>query len=158
MTPQEAPSAGASPTPAGSAAGGLVVQPGDASPSPVPTAQATATPAAVPHSTVARRSPGRVITLTWYCNATHPEVRRSRCRAGYPDRPGVDDLYAGVSPDLSHLRGEVITVCRIDGGCVVVRVIDCNCKASRAIDLYADAFAQIAALTLGRLTNGGTYR
>jgi len=34
---------------------------------------------------------------------------------------------------------------------VVVKIIDCNCQAHGSIDLFADAFQQLAPLSAGRL-------
>jgi hypothetical protein len=59
-------------------------------------------------------------------------------------------LYAAISPDLDFLRGRTISVC-YGASCVVVEVRDCNCQATRAVDLYADAFEQLAPLSAGRL-------
>jgi hypothetical protein len=33
----------------------------------------------------------------------------------------------------------------------MVTVIDCNCQATRSIDLYADAFGAISPLSAGRI-------
>jgi expansin (peptidoglycan-binding protein) len=62
----------------------------------------------------------------------------------------TDGLYAAISPDLGFLRGRAISVCS-GASCVVVTVIDCNCQATKAVDLYADAFRQLAPLSAGRL-------
>lgn len=74
----------------------------------------------------------------------------SRCTRGYPDVAG-DQLFAAISPDLRWL-GDRVKVCRVDNGlCVTVAVIDCDCQATRGIDLYADAFAHLGPLTSGRI-------
>lgn len=86
---------------------------------------------------------------TWYCNADPARGPLSRCTRGHPDGPGLD-LYAAVSPDLAELRGQQIRVC-LAARCVVVRAIDCVCSAQAAVDLYADAFAVLAPLSVGRL-------
>lgn len=77
---------------------------------------------------------------TWYCLAG-----RSRC-----PRSAQNGLYAAISPDLEWLRGKDIRVC-YKSSCVVVRVIDCNCQATRAVDLFADAFMRLAPLSRGRI-------
>jgi hypothetical protein len=119
------------------------------SPTPTPTPDPTATPRPKPRATP-RPQPAPVVSLetshsvdgtaTWYCLAG-----RSRCSVG---RTG--GLYAAISPDLDFLRGRVISVCS-GASCVVVTVIDCNCQATRAVDLYADAFRVLAPLSAGRL-------
>lgn len=77
---------------------------------------------------------------TWYCLAGV-----SKCH--YAASGG---LYAAISPDLAHLRGKTLTV-RYGQQSVRVKVIDCNCEAYRAIDLYADAFRRLAPLSVGRM-------
>lgn len=136
--------------------GGSGSTPGAAVPFPPSPAAASAQPTAsvavpVPDSapTSATRTTsasGHSVTGTFYCRSG-----LSRCTRGYPDRPGIADLYAAISPDLSRLRGKAVTVCRL-GRCVTVRIIDCNCQATKAIDLYADAFSQLASLKLGRIS------
>ena len=111
-----------------------------ASPSPVPSPRR----AAVPGSSLR-------LSATFYCNADARRGPLSRCTRGYPDRRGVSDLYAAISPDLVHLRGKVLDVWR-GSAHVRVKVVDCNCAARMAIDLYADAFARLAPLSLGRIT------
>jgi hypothetical protein len=59
-------------------------------------------------------------------------------------------LYAAISPDLASLRGKRVRAC-YRGSCVVVKIIDCNCQATRSIDLFADAFRKLAPLSAGRL-------
>lgn len=118
-----------------------------------PSVGPTATVAAFPGSSPAparTTTPGRPslrLSATYYCRAGV-----SRCTRGYPDRRGVADLFAAISPDLRYLRGRQVSVCRPGGSCVSVRIIDCNCAATRAIDLYADAFARLAPLSLGRIS------
>jgi hypothetical protein len=117
----------------------------DAATTPTPPPTVAASPQPTRH--------GRVSVsgfATWYCNSDPRRGRVSRCRAGYPDRPGVADLYAGVSPDLARFRGELADVCWHDR-CVRVRVIDCDCQAVDSIDLYADAFERLAPLSRGRI-------
>lgn len=87
------------------------------------------------------------IRATWYCNATHPEVRRSPCTAGHPDVAG-EQLLAAVTPDLARLRGHLLEVCR-GALCVTVRAIDCDCRTTHSIDLYADAAARLDLLSRG---------
>lgn len=77
---------------------------------------------------------------TWYCLAGV-----SKCHYA-----ASNGLYAAISSDLAYLRGKTITV-RYGTRSVVVKVIDCNCEAHRAIDLYADAFRQLAPLEVGRM-------
>lgn len=84
------------------------------------------------------------VAATWYCLAGV-----SRCTVGHPD-VGGDQLYAAISPDLSYMRGRLVQVCRA-GSCIRVRVIDCNCQAVHAIDLYSDAFKHLAPLSAGRI-------
>lgn len=87
---------------------------------------------------------GIQLSATYYCLAGS-----SRCTVGHPDVAGLQ-LYAAISPDLAYLRGRSITVWYGERH-VTVTVIDCNCQAHRAIDLYADAFRQLAPLSLGRI-------
>ena len=79
-------------------------------------------------------------TATWYCLPG-----TSRCHRGYPS-----GLYAAISPDLWRLYGQRVRVC-YRTRCVTVKIIDCNCQAHRAIDLYADAFRKLAPLSAGRI-------
>ena len=119
------------------------------SPTPTPTPSPTASPRPTPRATP-RPQPAPAVSLetshsvegtaTWYCLPG-----RSRCSVG---RTG--GLYAAISPDLDFLRGRAISVCS-GASCVVVTVIDCNCQATRAVDLYADAFRVLAPLSAGRL-------
>lgn len=110
----------------------------------------------LPSSVGAPPSPSAVsVRGTWYCNADPTRGPLSRCTRGYPDGPGPD-LFAAVSPDLAHLRGQAIRVC-LAARCVDVRAIDCMCSGRAAVDLYADAFEALAPLWVGRLY-GGTVR
>lgn len=59
-------------------------------------------------------------------------------------------LYAAITPDLGFLRGELVSV-RYGASTVVVRIVDCNCQATRSIDLFADAFSRLAPLSAGKL-------
>lgn len=79
-------------------------------------------------------------TATWYCG--------SRCTRGYPG-----GLYAAAGSELrtGAWRGRRVTVCAGER-CVRVTLIDtCACKGERIIDLYADAFRQLAPLSRGVL-------
>jgi expansin (peptidoglycan-binding protein) len=51
---------------------------------------------------------------------------------------------------MAYLRGKDVSVC-YGASCVVVRVIDCDCQAINAIDLYSDAFMVLAPLSRGRI-------
>ena len=114
-----------------------------------PTASAIAThrpTATVPPPTgrPAASMSGHSITgiASWYCR---PGV--SRCTRGHPD-----GLYAAIRRDLLTLRGARVTVCRTDlpSVCVVVTIIDCNCGPNaNLIDLYSDAFRELAPLSRG---------
>ena len=92
------------------------------------------------------------VGLSWYCNLTHREAPRSRCVHDYPDVAG-QQLYAAASPDLlaRGWRGKFVRVV-VGGADVIVRVIDCNCQATRSLDLYSDAFLALAPLGRGRLS------
>lgn len=77
---------------------------------------------------------------SWYCL---PGV--SRCT--YTHSGGN---YAAIRRDLLFLRGEYINVCANSGSCVRVQIIDCNCGSNaNLIDLYSDAFRQLAPLSAG---------
>lgn len=78
---------------------------------------------------------------SWYCLSGV-----SRCTRNHPD-----GLYAAISPDLAYLRGRTITVL-YGSRSVRVTVIDCNCQATYAIDLYASAYERLAPLSSGRIT------
>lgn len=87
---------------------------------------------------------------TWYCNADRRRGPVSRCTEGFPDRRGPD-LYAAIRRSDLELRGQLVRVCAA-GRCVVARIIDCNCaRGSSLIDLYGDAFDQLAPLAAGRI-------
>lgn len=83
----------------------------------------------------------RGLEATWYCK---PGI--SQCTKRHP----AGGLYAAISPDLDYLRGVDVLV-HYQGRSVRVAIIDCNCGATHAIDLYADAFEQLAPLNRGRL-------
>ena len=79
---------------------------------------------------------------SWYC-----VEGRSACTRGHPD-----GLYAAAGPDLRETlgdwRGQRVDVCH-GIRCVTVTLIDwCACR-SRLIDLYGDAFIQLAPLSRG---------
>lgn len=107
---------------------------------PTPRPSPRATPRPTPEPVAPRTSHSTTVTATWYC-----EPGLSRCSVGRSD-----GLYAAISPDLEWLRGKAIRVC-YGASCVVVSIIDCNCQATQAIDLYADAFRELAPLSAGRL-------
>ena len=88
------------------------------------------------------RAVHRSVRATWYCGNGSP------CTRGYP----AGGMYAAISPDLSYLRGRVVRVCTTISRCVDVRLIDCNCASSHAIDLYAAAFRRLAPLSAGVLS------
>ena len=118
-----------------------------ASPTPHPTPRTTPrpTPRQAPRAIVVPSQPHSTshkttVTATWYCLPG-----TSRCPRG---RSG--GLYAAISPDLASLRGKRVRAC-YRGSCVVVKIIDCNCQAHGSIDLFADAFQQLAPLSAGRL-------
>ena len=113
-----------------------------ASPTPRPKPRATPkpTPRATPKPVALKTSRKTTVSATWYCLPG-----TSRC-----SRSHSGGLYAAISPDLESLRGKRVRVC-YRSSCVVVTIIDCNCQATRSIDLYADAFRQLAPLSAGRL-------
>jgi hypothetical protein len=130
------------------------------SPSLRPSPSPSPSPAPSPRPQTSRSTPrpgGPNITgtATWFCNLTHAEARRSRCRAGYPDIGG-DQLYAAVRPvDARHDRA---LVC-FGKKCVEVTIIDCLCHGGpNIIDLYSDAFRRLAPLGRGRITVTVTWR
>ena len=102
----------------------------------------------------ATSSTGHVISnvrATWYCNNDPSRGPISACQYHHLDVVGSDQLYVAVSPDLDFLRGRTFTV--IYGSrSVVVTAIDCDCQATHAIDLYADAFVRLRPLSSGSLT------
>jgi rare lipoprotein A (peptidoglycan hydrolase) len=62
-------------------------------------------------------------------------------------------LYAAAGPGLrvGAWRGRVVEVCS-GGRCVWVTLIDwCACGGNHLIDLYSDAFRQLAPLSSGAL-------
>ena len=93
----------------------------------------------VPVAVSAGRSLTAYVRVTWYCG------NGSRCTRGYPG-----GLYAAISPDLSSWTGRLVRV-TYAGRSVTVRIIDCNCQAEHAIDLYAAAFSRLASLSMGQL-------
>jgi expansin (peptidoglycan-binding protein) len=67
------------------------------------------------------------------------------------------DLYAAIrgrpNEPLKH-RHDMAKVCLLDNPqrCVTVEIVDCNCGANaNLIDLYADAFKQLAPLSRGNI-------
>lgn len=113
---------------------------------PAPTASPTAQPhQAKPQPTRTARPTSIAGTATYYCNKDATRGPLSRCTRGHPD-----GLYAAISPDLAFLTGKTVRV-SYGASYVDVVIIDCNCRATRSIDLYADAFVRLAPLTLGRL-------
>ena len=63
-------------------------------------------------------------------------------------------MYAAAGPALrvGSWRGRTVTVCG-SGNCVNVRLIDwCACGSGRVIDLYSDAFRQLAPLSSGTVS------
>lgn len=101
--------------------------------------------------TVEIDTPILAVAASWYCNADPRRGPVSRCSRGHPDGRH-EDLFAAVSPDLARLRGVTVLVCVAGSRCVSVRIIDCDCRARHSIDLYADAFAELAPLSRGRVT------
>ena len=80
-------------------------------------------------------------SASWYC-----ETGVSPCMAGYPG-----GLYAAAGPGLrtGAWRGRTVRVCG-SGSCVWVTLIDwCACGSGHLIDLYSDAFRQLAPLSSG---------
>ncbi len=78
---------------------------------------------------------------SWYCK---PGV--SVCHYAYSG-----GMYAAAGPKLrvGNWRGRVVRVCG-SGSCVTVKLIDwCACGGGRVIDLYSDAFRQLAPLSQG---------
>ena len=91
---------------------------------------------------------------SFYCNADASRGKLSRCRIGYPDGPGAD-LYAAAGPAVqgmmgSDWQGERVRVIG-NGHEVIVTLIDA-CPGCSGVDLYADAFAQLAPLSRGTIT------
>jgi len=112
------------------------------------TAKVSPAPKPPSHRPAATRQPpvpvavsaGRYVRVTWYCG------NGSRCTRGY----AAGGLYAAISPDLSSWTGRLVRV-TYAGRSVTVRIIDCNCQAEHAIDLYAAAFSRLAPLSMGQL-------
>ena len=80
-------------------------------------------------------------SATWYCLAGV-----SRCPAAH-----TGGLYAAAGPELrvGDWRGRRVQVCG-SGSCVIVTLVDwCACGGSHVIDLYGDAFRQLAPLNAG---------
>lgn len=95
------------------------------------------------HSSVTTSSSTNVlhsVLATWYCLKGV-----SRCTRGYPG-----GYYAAISQDLRFLRGREVLVTYGDRS-VRVTVIDCLCSRAGGIDLYGDAFRQLAPLSTGKL-------
>jgi len=91
---------------------------------------------------------------SYYCNADASRGKLSRCRIGYPDGPGAD-LYAAAGPAVqgmmgSDWQGERVRVIG-SGHEVIVTLIDA-CPTCSGVDLYADAFVQLAPLSRGTIT------
>jgi len=91
---------------------------------------------------------------SYYCNADASRGKLSRCRIGYPDGPGAD-LYAAAGPAVQRMmgsdwQGEQVQVIG-NGRDVTVTLID-SCPPCSGIDLYADAFVQLAPLSRGTLS------
>jgi rare lipoprotein A (peptidoglycan hydrolase) len=129
-----------------------------APPTPPPTprpavaaAQAAAAPAQPPARTpeptpapVAAGGSSRVSgEASWYC-----QTGVSACHHAYPG-----GMYAAAGPALrvGDWRGRTVSVCG-GGGCVAVTLVDwCQCYGTRVIDLYSDAFRQLAPLNSGTI-------
>jgi rare lipoprotein A (peptidoglycan hydrolase) len=82
-------------------------------------------------------------SATWYC-----QTGASACHAAY-----TGGMYAAAGPALrvGAWRGRVVQVCG-GGRCVWVTLIDwCACGGTHVIDLYGDAFRQLATLSSGAL-------
>lgn len=92
---------------------------------------------------------------TWYC-----KPGRSACTKGYPpDQCRVPwwRCYAAAGPLLRDVLGPGWMGRRVrvsaGGSSVVVTLIDwCACPGGRAIDLYSQAFEQLADLAKGQIT------
>lgn len=130
-----------------------------ASPTPSATPTASPTQKPKPKSTprpITRTRTGSIRgwltgTATWYC-----EAGVSRCPKRYPDRAGIADLYAAAGPALRRAfdgkwRGRHVLVCK-GKTCVEVKLVDwCACGHGRVIDLFGDAFKQLAPLSRGEI-------
>jgi rare lipoprotein A (peptidoglycan hydrolase) len=80
---------------------------------------------------------------SWYC-----KPGRSTCTVGHPG-----GHYAAAGPKLRALlgryMGRTVSVCT-SSACTQVTVIDwCGCPDGRVLDLYADAFDDLAGLGAG---------
>jgi hypothetical protein len=78
---------------------------------------------------------------TWYCLNGVSACHRDR----------GSGMYAAAGPELrvGDWRGRKVSVCRGDD-CVRVTLIDwCACPGDRVIDLYGDAFRELASLSTG---------
>lgn len=81
---------------------------------------------------------------SWYCQAGV-----SACHRDYPG-----GMYAAAGPALrvGDWRGRSVSVCGGGGGCVAVTLVDwCQCYGTRVIDLYSDAYRQLAPLNSGTM-------
>jgi len=78
---------------------------------------------------------------SFYCSLLY----HSRCTRGYSG-----GYYAAIRKDLLYLRGKIIKVCA--SNCIHVKIIDCNCGPNaNLIDLYSDAFNDLAPLSRGKV-------
>jgi hypothetical protein len=80
-------------------------------------------------------------SATWYC-----QTGVSACHRDYPG-----GMYAAAGPELrvGAWRGRQVRVCA-GGDCIWVRLINwCACGGAHVIDLYSDAFRQLAPLNAG---------
>jgi hypothetical protein len=80
-------------------------------------------------------------TATWYC-----KTGVSVCHHSYPG-----GMYAAAGSELriGAWRGRYVRVCA-GSDCIRVRLIDwCACGGNHIIDLYSDAFRQLAPLSAG---------
>jgi rare lipoprotein A (peptidoglycan hydrolase) len=82
-------------------------------------------------------------SASWYC-----KTGVSTCTHSYP---GGMYAAAGSEIRIGNWRGRTVRVCG-NGRCVAVKLIDwCACGGPRVIDLYSDAFRQLAPLSQGTL-------
>lgn len=80
-------------------------------------------------------------SASWYC-----KTGTSACTNGYP---GGMFAAAGSEIRIGNWRGRTVKVCG-NGRCIAVKLIDwCACGGPRVIDLYSDAFRQLAPLSQG---------
>jgi len=117
-------------------------------PRPTPFDHAVVRSAAKAPATPKARQPGVRLTghsatgaATWYC-----KTGVSACHHAYPG-----GFYAAAGPELrvGNWRGRHVRVCG-NGSCVNVTLIDwCACGGNHIIDLYSDAFRQLAPLSAG---------